>query len=95
MDNNKRKQLIEDYKKWPKGLKDVMATSDKCVAHLMRKSHSNDEAQKIVIEILKELQTDIMAKRYNTAIAHLEMILLDKDVTEINIGKILKDYSHE
>lgn len=93
--DSKQQKLISDMKKWPKGLQQVMVTADKCVKHLVSKGQPHDKAESTVLEIIKESASDIQAQRYNTVITLLEITFLNKDVSEINIGKILKDYSHE
>lgn len=84
--------LIKDMQKWPKGLKQLNALTVKAMCHLKSKGHSDADATGMVMEILKECAEDIKQGHYGLVSELLEMTLLDKDLNDINIDKILNDF---
>jgi hypothetical protein len=87
-----KKALIKDMQQWPKGLMDVNRLAQKAVVDLRAKGKSDDVANDMVMEILKECASDIQKGHYGLVCEILEMTFFNKDVTKINVNKILNDF---
>ena len=60
----------------PKGLKDVYLTANFCVIHLIKEGENPVEAEDMVLEILKESESDLLERNYKLVQLTLQTIFL-------------------
>ena len=61
----------------PRGMKKLHETSMKCIVSLVKKGYKIDEAEKMVLETLKESEPYIKNGMINETVLSLQMIYLD------------------
>jgi hypothetical protein len=57
-------------------LKEIYLISDKCIRHLIKEGEDPNDAEDIVLEILKECHNDLLNKRYDLVKLTLKTIFL-------------------
>lgn len=82
MKTTTQKTAQEKINSLPKGMKAVALTAQRCIGALVKNGYSFQDAENVVLEALKEMETDLKSGNYSMVNATLRMAFLDIPVEQ-------------